>query len=144
VYLLVFGIGSVVGTWLAGRLADWDNVRQIVGGFVATVVSLLGFFVFVEYPIPAAIGVFLVGVLGSVVAIGLQIRFMHAAGDAHMLGAAINHSSLNLANGLGAWIGGLVIAAGHGYAAPALAGAALATAGIVVFSLGLKIAPVRD
>ncbi|MFS0886489.1 MFS transporter [Aeromicrobium sp. 179-A 4D2 NHS] len=143
VFLLAFGIGSVTGTWLAGRLADWDNVRQVLGGLVATVLVLLGFHELVEIAAVALVGVFLVGALGSVIAVGLQIRLMTAAGEAEMLGAALNHASLNIANGLGAWLGGLVIAAGAGYAAPALVGAALATAGLVVFLLGLRWAPVR-
>ena len=143
-FLLAFGIGSVTGTWLAGHLADWDNVRQIIGGLVATVLVLLAFHELVEIAAVAMIGVFLVGALGSILAIGLQIRLMTAAGDAEMLGAALNHASLNIANGLGAWLGGLVIAAGAGYVAPALVGVGLSTAGLLVFLGGLRWAPVRS
>lgn len=144
VFLLVFGLGSVAGTWVAGHLADWDNVRQVIGGLVATVLVLLAFHEFAQLAPVALLSVFLVGALGSVVAIGLQIRLMAAAGDAQMLGAALNHASLNIANGLGAWLGGLVIAAGAGYVAPALVGVALAAAGLVVFLVGLRFAPVRE
>ncbi|MBA4607028.1 MFS transporter [Aeromicrobium sp. Marseille-Q0843] len=143
VFLLVFGLGSVGGTLLAGRLADWDNVRQVIGGLGATVVVLLAFYELASFAPAALLCVFLVGALGSIVAIGLQIRLMAAAGDAQMLGAALNHASLNIANGLGAWLGGLVIAAGAGYAAPALVGVALAVAGLVAFLVGLRVAPVR-
>ena len=80
-----------------------------------------------------------VGVLGSVLAINLQLRLMHAAGDAQMLGAALNHSALNIANGLGAWLGAVVIAGGYGYRAPSLLGAGLAVAGLVVFGLGMLV-----
>ena len=44
----------------------------------------------------------------------------------------MNHASLNIANALGAWLGGLVIAAGYGYRAPALVGVALSVAGLAV------------
>jgi DHA1 family inner membrane transport protein len=54
-----------------------------------------------------------------------------------MLGAALNHSALNVANGLGAWLGAVVIAAGHGYRTPSLVGAGLALAGLLVFAVGL-------
>ncbi|MGO4258462.1 MFS transporter [Marmoricola sp. RAF53] len=136
-FLLAFGIGSVLGAWLAGRLADWDVERSVVGGFVATAVVLL--LVASLAGLPAALWVLVgvTGVLGSVLAINLQLRLMHAAGDAQMLGAALNHSALNVANGLGAWLGSVVIAAGHGYRAPSLVGAGLAVAGLVVFVLGL-------
>jgi DHA1 family inner membrane transport protein len=62
----------------------------------------------------------------------LQMRFMEVAGDAQMLGAALNHSALNAANALGAWLGGVVIAAGFGYTAPGAVGAVLAAAGLAV------------
>ena len=56
--------------------------------------------------------------------VNLQMRLMQVAGDAQTLGAAMNHASLNVANALGAWLGGLVIAAGLGYTAPSWVGPA--------------------
>jgi DHA1 family inner membrane transport protein len=44
----------------------------------------------------------------------------------------MSHSSLNVGNALGAWLGGLVIAAGLGFRAPILVGVVLAVAGFVV------------
>jgi DHA1 family inner membrane transport protein len=44
----------------------------------------------------------------------------------------MNHASLNLANALGAWLGGLVIAAGYGYRSTAVVGAVLSLAGFLV------------
>lgn len=136
-FLLAFGVGSVLGSWLAGPLADWDVPRLVIGGFIATVVVLVVFHQTAGMAVWAALGVFAIGALGSLVAIGLQIRLMDAAGDAQMLGAALNHSALNIANGLGAWLGGVVIAAGYGYRAPSLVGAGLAIAGLVIFVVGL-------
>jgi MFS transporter, DHA1 family, inner membrane transport protein len=137
-FLLAFGIGSVAGSWLAGRLADWDVERSVVAGFVAAIVILVLIWLFAGVPAALWVLVLMVGVLGSVVAINLQIRLMHAAGDAQMLGAALNHSALNTANGLGAWLGSVVIAAGHGYRAPSLVGAGLAVAGLGVFLVALR------
>lgn len=136
-FLLAFGIGSVLGSWLAGPLADWDVPRLVIGGFIATVLVLVVFHQTAGMAVWAALGVFAIGALGSLVAIGLQIRLMDAAGDAQMLGAALNHSALNIANGLGAWLGGVVIAAGYGYRAPSLVGAGLAIAGLLIFVVGL-------
>jgi len=83
------------------------------------------------WPPALVVGVLLVSVSGSTLAILLQLRLMETAGEAQMLGAALNHSALNLANALGAWVGGLVIAAGMGYRAPSAVGAGLAAAGLV-------------
>lgn len=137
VFTLAFGLGSVLGSWAAGVLADWNVERSVLAGFVATVVVLVTFYFAAPYVVPALLLVFAIGALGSIVAINLQIRLMHAAGDAQMLGAALNHSALNVANGLGAWIGSAVIAADHGYRASSLAGAVLAVAGVMIFAVGL-------
>ena len=137
VFLLVFGVGSVLGSWAAGLLADWDIEKSVLGGFAATVLVLALFYVSAGFTVPALALVFLVGSLGSIVAITLQMKLMDAAGDAQMLGAALNHSALNVANGLGAWLGGVVIAAGHGYRATSLVGIALAATGLVIFAIGV-------
>jgi DHA1 family inner membrane transport protein len=42
------------------------------------------------------------------------------------------HSTLNVANALGAWLGSLVLAAGYGYEWPSRVGAGLALAGVVL------------
>jgi len=64
---------------------------------------------------------------------------MDVAGEAQTLGAAMNHASLNVANALGAWLGGLAIAWGYGYRSPAIVGLILSIAGVAVllFSWGL-------
>jgi len=137
-FLLAFGIGSVAGSWLAGRLADWDVARSVAAGFVGVCGVLVLIWLLAGMPVALFVLVLLVGVLGSVLAINLQLRLMHVAGDAQMLGAALNHSALNTANGLGAWLGAVVIEAGHGYRGPSLVGAGLAAAGLTVFLVGLR------
>jgi DHA1 family inner membrane transport protein len=131
-YLLAFGVGGVLGTVLGGRLADWSIFRSLIGSAVAMGVSLALFTVTAYQPLPGALTVFLVAAVGSVLVVNLQLRLMQVAGDAQTLGAAMNHASLNAANALGAWLGGLVIAAGWGYTAPSWVGAALSAAGLVV------------
>ncbi|MEO6471326.1 MAG: MFS transporter, partial [Aeromicrobium sp.] len=137
VFLFAFGVGSVAGTWAAGRLADWNVQRSVVGGFVAMALVLALFVIAAPYAVPAMILVFLTGALGSIIAICLQIRLMHAAGDAQMLGAALNHSALNVANGLGAFLGSLTIQAGHGYRSPSVVGVGLAIAGLAIFGISI-------
>ena len=129
--LLAYGAGGVVGTALGGRLADLALFRSLF----ATLVALLVLLALVALTSPWApalfVGVFLVSIAASSLAICLQMRLMETAGDAQMLGAALNHSALNMANALGAWLGGLVIAGGLGYRAPSVVGAGLAAAGLI-------------
>jgi MFS transporter, DHA1 family, inner membrane transport protein len=135
VILFVYGIGGVVGTALAGRLGDWALFPSLAGALV-TLTAVLAVTALVAPWAPAlVVAVFLVSVSGSTLAILLQLRLMETAGEAQMLGAALNHSALNLANALGAWFGGLVIAAGLGFRAPSVVGAGLAAAGLIPLAI---------
>jgi DHA1 family inner membrane transport protein len=132
VFVLALGLGMVVGTWLAGELAAWSVVRSLVLSGVTGVALMLVYFVAAPggwLLLPVA---FLVTATGSVLVVNLQLRLMDVAGGAVTLGAAMNHAALNIANALGAWLGGVVIAAGYGYRAPALVGAALSALGVLI------------
>jgi len=136
-FLFVFGLGAVFGTWLGGRAADWDVNRAVAFGLATMAVLLALFFALSPLATPALVLVFLIETVASVLAITLTVRLMHASGDAQMIGAALNHSSLNLANGLGAYLGGVVVGAGYGYRAPSLVGVGLALGGLAVFGTAL-------
>lgn len=135
VFLLVFGLGMVAGTWVAGALADWSVFRSLLGSSLAMAVLLLAFGALAPTGWPSLPLAFLVAVASSVLVVNLQLRLMDVAGEAQTLGAAMNHASLNVGNALGAWLGGLVIAAGAGYRAPSFVGAGLAVAGLGVLLL---------
>ena len=133
-FLFVFGIGMVVGTFVAGELADWSIVRSLLGSSLGMGLVLLAFWALAPHGywlLPVA---FATTFLGSVLVVNLQLRLMDVAGEAQTLGAAMNHASLNVANALGAWLGGLVIAAGYGYRAPALVGVGLSLAGFLIIA----------
>ena len=82
---------------------------------------------------------FLVGVLTAVLVINLQLRLMQVAGTAQTLAAASNHAALNVANALGAYLGGLVIAAGWGYTAPSWVGVGLAVLGLGILAVSVLV-----
>jgi DHA1 family inner membrane transport protein len=139
VFLLAFGLGMVAGTYVAGTLADWSVFRSLLGSSLAMALLLLLYAALAPAGWWALIPAFLVSVAASVLVVTLQLRLMSVAGEAQTLGAAMNHSSLNIGNALGAWLGGLVIAAGWGYRAPALVGSALAVAGLIVLLLSATV-----
>jgi DHA1 family inner membrane transport protein len=135
--LMVFGVGMVVGNWLGGRMADRSVIRSLYVAIAALAV-MLGVFVAASHnPYTAMSLLFGIGASGGAIAPALQTRLMDVATDAQTLAAALNHSALNIANASGAWIGGLVIAAGYGYTAPAAAGAVLAVTGLGVLTLSV-------
>jgi DHA1 family inner membrane transport protein len=61
------------------------------------------------------------------------------AAEGQTLAAASMHSAFNIANALGAWLGGLVIALGYGYAATGYVGAALSFLGLFVFAASVLL-----
>ncbi|HEY0949480.1 MFS transporter [Nocardioides sp.] len=132
VFTAGFGVGMVAGTWLAGRLAEWSVFRTLIWSGAGSGVVMLVVWAAAPHGWLLLPAVFLVTAVGSVLVINLQLRMMAVSGEAQTLGAAMNHASLNLANALGAWLGGLVIAAGYGYRSPALVGGALSVVGVAV------------
>jgi DHA1 family inner membrane transport protein len=139
VFLLAFGLGMVAGTYVAGHLADWSVFRSLLGSSLAMAALLLLYAALAPAGWWALAPAFLVAVASSVLVVNLQLRLMSVAGESQTLGAAMNHSSLNIGNALGAWLGGLVIAAGWGYRAPALVGVGLALAGLVVLLVSATV-----
>ncbi|GAB3851647.1 MFS transporter [Nocardioides maradonensis] len=138
-FVLALGLGMVVGTWLAGELAAISVFRSLIGGGAASGLFLLVYFVAAPagwWLLPVA---FAVTASGSVLVINLQLRLMDVAGNAVTLGAAMNHAALNVANALGAWLGGLVIAGGYGYRAPALVGVVLSVVGVLILLLSAAL-----
>nr|WP_319446658.1 MULTISPECIES: MFS transporter [unclassified Mycobacterium] len=137
--LMVFGLGMVIGNLVGGKLADRSVVRALYASMTALGI-VLALFVFAAHnPWTALAGLFLIGATGASIGPALQTRLMDVAHDAQTLAAALNHSALNIANATGAWIGGVVIAAGLGYTAPAAAGATLAVAGLVILTVSVLL-----
>ena len=129
IFLLVFGASGFVGNLVGGRLGDWSVIRSVVIGMAGLGIALALFALAAPYAVAALVVLFLVGVLTAVLVINLQLRLMQVAGTAQTLAAASNHAALNVANALGAYLGGLVIAAGWGYTAPSWVGVGLAVLG---------------
>ena len=132
VVLALFGIGMTVGTEIGGRLADRSVVRTLFLGLTSVALVLAAFPFTAGGVVTAGVSVLLISVTGSLCLPALQTRLMDVAGDAQTLAAAGQHAALNVANALGAWLGGVVIAAGLGWTAPAVVGALLAVAGLAV------------
>ena len=143
VFVLGFGLGMVAGTWLAGELARWSVFGSLIAAGVGSGLILIVFWFAAPHGWALLPVVFTITLLGSVLVVNLQLRLMDVAGEAQTLGAAMNHASLNVANALGAWLGGLTIAAGYGYRSPALVGLALSVAGVAVLLLSWALARKR-
>jgi DHA1 family inner membrane transport protein len=137
--LAVYGCGMTVGVLLGGRLADRSLMPSLYGALLATAVVLFGFGYAVRTVPGAVLATFVFGITGSVLVPMLQTRLMDVAREGQSLAAALNHSTLNLANALGAWIGGVVLDHGLGYEWPSRVGAGLALAGLAIALLSGRL-----
>lgn len=134
--LALFGGGMVLGNLVGARLADKSLMGTIAGLLVWDALIMAAFPFTAHNVLWVSINVFLIGTVVAI-APALQIRLMDVAGDAQTLAAALNHSAFNTANALGAWLGGLAIAAGFGWTSTGWAGLVLAFGGMVVFGLAV-------
>ncbi|GAB3501095.1 MFS transporter [Amycolatopsis cihanbeyliensis] len=130
--LSLAGLGMTLGNFLGGRLADRALMPSLYGALLALATVLAVFTVTAEGKLGSAITIFLVGVAGFMIGPMMQARIMEKAGGTPSLVSAAVQSAFNIANSIGAYLGGLVIAGGLGLVAPNWVGALLAVLGLSI------------
>ena len=137
--LVLFGVGLFIGNLLGGRAADRDLRRTLIALFVALSVVLAAFALTAGSQIATVVALVLMGGLGFATVPGLQMRIMNYAADAPTLASGANIAAFNVGNALGAWIGGLTLAAGLGYTSPLWVGAIITAAGLAVYLVAARL-----
>lgn len=130
--LVLFGLGMVGGNLLGGRYADRALMPMLYVSLGGLALVLALFTVTAHNKALAALTIVLIGALGFSTVPPLQKRVLDHAHGAPTLASAVNIGAFNLGNALSAWLGGLVIAAGLGYAAPNWVGAVLAVSALLL------------
>lgn len=138
VIMILFGVGMNVGNVVGSKLADMSLMGTIGGMLVFNVAVMTLFGLTAQSPVMLCLSVFLIGCTFAA-GPAVQTRLMDVAADGQTLAAASMHSAFNVANALGAWLGGLVIAWGYGYPATGYVGAALSVIGLGVFAVSLML-----
>ncbi|MET7752719.1 MFS transporter [Micromonospora sp. NPDC005367] len=141
--LVLFGLGLFAGNLLAGRAADVSLSRTLVVVLTALTVVLAAFALTADSKALTVVALLLMGGFGFATVPPLQMRIMRYAQQAPTLASGANIAAFNVGNALGAWVGGLTIAAGLGYTSPIWAGAALTLAGLAVLLFSLRLAARR-
>ncbi|MDT0572194.1 MFS transporter [Streptomyces sp. DSM 3412] len=137
--LALFGIGALIGTAIGGRFADAHLFGVLLSGIAASTVLLVALALLAQYAVAAVLLSFLLGVSCFYTAPALNARLFNVAGAAPTLAGATTTAAFNLGNTGGPWIGGVVIDAGHGFAATAWAGGAITAAAIVTTAVSLRL-----
>jgi len=137
--LAIYGIGMTTGAFLSGRVAAYGLMRGIFYCLAAITVILTVFGFAAHNKMTAIVAVFLLGLVPTILVPMLQTRLMDVAHEGQSLAAALNHSTLNMANALGAWLGSVVLDAGYGYEWPSRVGAVLALAGLCIAAVSVLV-----
>ncbi|MEV7457582.1 MFS transporter [Pseudarthrobacter oxydans] len=130
--LVIFGAGLFTGNIIGGKAADANLDRSLLVLLTALTGVLLVFTATINNPWGAGITLFLLGAVGFAAVPGMQMRVLSYAKEAPTLASGVNISAFNLGNAIGAYLGGMTIAAGLGLASPIWVGTALAVTALVL------------
>lgn len=138
--LVLFGLGLFAGNWAGGKAADRSVSRTLVLVLAALTVVMAVFALTAASPVMAVVSLVLMGGFGFATVPGLQMRIMTYAGSAPTLASGANIAAFNLGNAAGAWLGGVTISPGLGYASTIWDGAALSLGALVVVLVADRLA----
>ncbi|GAB3711401.1 MFS transporter AraJ [Spirosoma flavus] len=131
--LVLAGCGMAVGNLVSGRVADLISPVKATALFLALMVVCLTVIYFVApFQIPLLVMTFITGAVAFSLGAPIQILMIRASNGSEMLGSSVSQAGFNMGNALGAYLGGLPIAAGLGYASPQLVGAVMAFTGFLM------------
>ncbi len=131
--MIIAGLGMAIGNFAGGRLADRFSPLKTTSYLLLLMVIVLVLVGLTSQFKPAAIVLtFITGGLAFAVIAPMQMLMIGSAKGAEMLASSAMQASANTGNALGAFLGGLPIAAGYGYTSPEYVGALLALAGFLL------------
>jgi len=108
-------LGNLLGGWLTDRISP---LRATTWLLTAMTVALLVTPAAAHHQIPTILMTMLTGALAFSTAAPIQMLMIRAAKGSEMLASSLSQSGFNTGNALGAYLGGLPIAAGLGYTSP--------------------------
>ena len=141
VIMMVAGLGMAVGNFIGGRLADrFSPLKTTSMLLLSMIIMLLAIALFSKFMWLSVILTFITGAVAFAVIAPMQMLMISNAPKAEMLASASLQATANMGNALGAFLGGLPIAAGFGFTSPEFVGAGLAFIGFLLCML-LKMLP---
>ncbi|MBB5802970.1 DHA1 family chloramphenicol resistance protein-like MFS transporter [Saccharothrix ecbatanensis] len=138
VVLLAFGVGSIVGVYIGGRLADRFPAGVLLGGLALLAAGLGAVLVAAEVPGAVFPAAFAFGTFAFCLGGVLNARVFTLAGGAPTLAASANVSAFNVGNTIGPWVGGLVLAYGGVWSAPLWVAIALVSIALITALTSLR------
>ena len=131
--LVLAGLGMATGNLISGRIADLISPIKATALFLLLMTLCLILVYYVSpFQIPLLVMTFITGAIAFSLGAPIQILMIRAANGSEMLASSVSQAGFNIGNALGAYLGGLPIAAGLGYSAPEWVGAMLAFTGFAL------------
>lgn len=129
--MIVAGLGMLVGNIVGGYLADKrEPIKVAIFLLTMMVICLLLVFFLSEYKFATIVLTFLCGAFAMAIGAPINIIMLDSAKHSAMLGAAFLQAAFNIANSLGAFLGGIPLFMGLNYNYPSLSGAFMALLGV--------------
>lgn len=131
--MILVGFGMVVGNLIGGYITDRLGIAKasMLLSFLM-LLTLLCVFTFSEMQLLTVVLTFLCGVFSMAIVPSVNIMMLRAAPESEMMSSAFMQAAFNVANALGAYLGGIPLVFGLSYNYPSLIGAGMTVIGLAV------------
>ncbi|KOS06784.1 hypothetical protein AM493_12695 [Flavobacterium akiainvivens] len=128
--LMIAGVGMVVGNLLGAQVADrFSPAYAVLVTLLLMGLTLTGVYFLSDSKVISLILVFATGCISFALIAPVQTLMIQTAKGSEMIASAAIQASFNIGNALGAFLGGLPIDEGYGFASPNLVGVAMVLLG---------------
>ncbi|MGE7776191.1 MFS transporter [Chitinophaga sp. NPDC101104] len=140
-YIMVLaGLGMFVGNLIGGKLTDAFSPSIVVTVvLIFQLICMMGIYYAAPTAWASVAMTFLTGVITFALVPSLTLLLLNnVKSGSEMLVASLGPACFNIANALGAYMGGVPIEKGYGYTSPVLIGALMTIAGIIIMVRYMK------
>ncbi|MBQ4915394.1 MFS transporter [Maribacter sp. MMG018] len=131
--MMLAGLGMVVGNFIGAKMAEiFSPLKAVIISLSVMSIILVLNVVIATNPYLLLAFTFVIGVVSFTVSTPIQMAIINTAKGSEMLGSSMNQSAFNMGNASGAYLAGLPMVFGYDVVYSSLAGAILASCGVVL------------